>query len=243
MILHFNPLTLLFMIFGYIFSLFSSNTIIHYCVHFITLIFFGYFFGVSFSRISKRLRPIITFIPLMTIFYFLFSILFSTDPLLLIIEQVFRSITKIIFLLGGVTLFLDLIPSLRLLDAIRTQFFNLNIKLRFLGDFFQLIELSLRFFPLVAYEVKTLIQIDIMLGFSKPKNKIAKISKVANHLPSLLISCMRKASQLGETMESRGYGQVIPRTIAKPVNFSYKDGVIIISIFVFMLGHLIFAKL
>ena len=74
-------------------------------------------------------------------------------------------------------------------------------------------------------------------------DKIAKISKVANLLPSLLISCMRKASQLGETMESRGYGKVIPRTIAKPVNFSYKDGVIIISIFVFMLGHLIFAKL
>ena len=56
----------------------------------------------------------------MTIFYFLFSILFSSDPLLLIIEQAFRSITKIIFLLGGVTLFLELISSLRLLDAIRT---------------------------------------------------------------------------------------------------------------------------
>jgi len=179
----------------------------------------------------------------MTTLYFLFSILFSTDPLLLIIEQAFRSITRIIFLLGAATLFLEMISSLRLLDAIRTQCFNLNIKFHFIEDFFQLIELSLRFFPLVAYEVKTLLQIDIMLGFSKPNNKMAKISKVANHLPSLLISCMRKASQLGEAMESRGYGKVIPRTIAKPVNFGFKDAVIIISIFVFILGHLIFAKL
>ncbi len=243
MILDYNPLTFVFLIIVYMFSLFSSNSISHYIIHLILLILFKHFFGISILSIFKRLRPTIVFLPLMTSLYLIFSILFSLQPFSLIVEQAFKSIIKISFLLGSTALFLEMISSLRLMDAIRTQWINLNIKSRKIEDFFQLMELSLRFFPLVVSEIKILIQLDKMLGCSKPKNKMAKIIKISDLLPSLFISCLRKASQLGQAMEFRGYGNVLPRTIAKPINFGYKDGIIIILTFAFILGQLIFAKL
>lgn len=236
-----NPLTLLFLMVAYIFSLFSVVSWSGYIWHLAVIIFVIYLLDISFHAIKQRVRPVIVFIPFMTILYCIFSFSLSTDPVTTVFQQALDAATKILLLVMVTSMFLEIVSSSRIMDALRTLWYRQNLRWRVVEDLFQLIDLSLRFFPLVASEVKALASLDKTLGFVSPKSKVAKIKKAANHLPTLIITCIHRASQIGRAMDGRGYGTVLPRTIAKPISFDLIDWLVMIVVIIFFVGRTFFA--
>ena len=226
-----NPLTLLFILTVYLFSLFSTETATGYGLHFLAIIFAGLSFRVPYVSVVSRIRPVLTFLPVMTAIYCLISLVITPDPLTVIIQLALLALAKIVLMVVGTSFFLELVSSAELIDALRTFWSRLKLKWRPVEDLFQLFDLTLRFFPMVMEEDKALMGMEKALGFRTSRSKWAQIKKVSGHLPTLVVICIHRAEQIGLAMEGRGYGQVLPRTVARPVRFGFRDGILLMAVF------------
>ena len=232
-----NPLTLLFLLLVYLSSLFSTETGTGYGLHFFAIILAGLFLRVPYVSVIIRIRPIITFLPVMTAIYCLVSLVITPDPPIVIFQLALLALAKIVLMVVGTSIFLELVSSAELIDALRTLWFRLKLKWRPVEDIFQLFDLTLRFFPMVMEEVKALMGMEKALGIETSKSRWSQIKKVAEHLPTLVFICIHRAEQIGLAMEGRGYGKVLPRTVAWPVHFGLWDGIILMVALFFITGR------
>ena len=233
-----NPLTLVFLLGVYLVSLFSAESWSSIGWHLLALILFGAVQRIQIQSVWKRIVPILMYLPIMTILYCAISLAVSSDTLLTIISQAIWAAARIVFLVCAMSMFLELVSSFILIDAARTVWYRLRFKWRRVEDFFQLLDLVLRFFPMVAAEVKSLMALEKSLSFAPSHSRRERISKVAKQLPTLIVNCLHRAGQIGFSMEGRGYGTVLPRSVATPIEFTHLDGIVAIAIVIFLIGRL-----
>ena len=233
-----NPLTLLFLLGVYLVSLFSAESWSSIGWHLLALILFGAVQQIQIQSVWKRIVPILMYLPVMTILYCAISLAVSSDFLLTIIAQAIWAAARIVFLVSAMSVFLELVPSFILIDAVRTVWYRFRLKWRRVEDLFQLFDLVFRFLPMVTAEVKALMALEKSLSFTPSHSRREKIRKVAKHLPTLIVNCLNKAGQIAVAMEGRGYGTVLPRSVATPVEFTQRDIIVAIAMVTFLIGRL-----
>ncbi len=236
-----NPLTLLFLLGIYLVSLFSAVSWSGFGWHLLALILFGALQRLSLKQVWRRILPVLAYLPVMTILYCAISLAVSSDPFLTIISQAIWAAARILLLVSATALFLELVPSFVLIDAFRTVWHRFGLKWRRVEDLFQLLDLVLRFFPMVMVEVRALMALEKSLSFAPPLSKQKRIKKVAKQLPTLIVNCLHRAGQIGLAMEGRGYGTVLPRSVATPVHLTHRDGFVVVAMVTFLIGRLFIA--
>ncbi|MEE2876408.1 MAG: energy-coupling factor transporter transmembrane component T [Candidatus Neomarinimicrobiota bacterium] len=239
--LQLNPLTLLFLLGVYLVSLFSAETWSSFGWHLAVLIFFGKVQRLKLRPVGLRIFPVLLYLPIMTLLYSVISLAVSSDPLLTIILQALWAAARILLLVSAMSLFLELVPSFVLIDAARTSWYRFQLKWRRVEDLFQLLDLVLRFLPMVTVEVKALMALEKTLSFSSSFSRRERIMKIARHLPTLIVNCIYRAGQIGLAMEGRGYGTVLPRSIAIPVVLAHLDRLVILLSITFLVARLFIA--
>jgi len=234
-----NPLPHLLLLGVYLISLFSAENWNDIGWHLVVLILFGTVQRLHIQSVLKRIFPILMYLPIMMILYCAISLAVSSDSLLTIISQAIWAAARIIFLLSAMSMFLELVPSFILIDAARTVWYRFGLKWRRVEDLFQLLDLVLRFFPMVRAEVKALIALEKSLSFTSSYSSRERLRKVAKQLPTLIVNCLNRAGQIGVAMEGRGYGKVLPRSVSTPVEFTQRDGIVAIVIVTFLIGRIL----
>lgn len=189
------------------------------------------------QSIFKRVRPFLFFLPVMVLLYMLFSVILveSASWRMEIFYTALVSGGKLLIMVIAMSVFLELIDPSDLMDAFRFFWLKTGLKWRWVEDFFQLIYLTLRFFPTFQEEVNNNRNFKKALGLPEPAGKIEMIKQTALYLPNLISNSMHRATNLGFAMEVRGYGKVIPRGIAKSYSLRFIDFVAFIVLFVFSL--------
>ncbi|MBH31900.1 MAG: hypothetical protein CMG71_07950 [Candidatus Marinimicrobia bacterium] len=233
-----NPLTLLFLLGMYLFTLFSADSWSSIGWYLVVLIVFGTVQRLHIQSVLKRIVPILMYLPVMIILYCAVSLVVSSDPFLTIIVQAIGGVARIVFIVSTMSVFLELVPSFVLIDAARTIWYRFGLKWRRAEDLFQLLDLVLRFFPMVTAEVKALMRLEKSLSFVPSHSRRDRIRKLAKQLPTLIVNCLHRAGQIGVAMEGRGYGTVLPRSVATPVEFTQRDGIVAIVMSTLLIGRL-----
>lgn len=236
-----NPITLMFLLIVYLFSLFSVETLAGYGFHFLIVALAVPLLGVTFSALLTRIRPVLYFLPLMTLLYCLSSILMTSEPFSVILGMALLSALKILLMVMGTVLFLERVSSSEMIDSLRTLWSRRGLKWRWMEDLFQLLDLSMRFFPMVSEEVKAVNRLEKALSLAPTKSIWAQLKKPSTQLPTLVATCIHRAEQIGDSMAGRGYGKVVPRSVSSPVKFKTLDGVVLMALLSLVVGRTLIA--
>lgn len=195
----------------------------------------------SWRSVAARLRPFLIFLPLLLAGYVFFTLILTSGPPVEAVRAVVPSAVRIVLLMGATSVFLEAVNSADLLDALRTLWVRSGFRWRPVDDFFLLVYIAFRFFPILKEEVDGFINADRALGIPRRQGRLGQIRRWTAGLPGIIASCLTRADNLGMIMGIRGYGRVLPRGIASPFPFSVRDLFAITSIALFAAGYLFVA--
>ena len=227
-----NPLTRVILLATYFVLVLQAESIRQFSWLFITLLTTLLITHVSSRSILFRLGPFLIFFPVMFVLYTVLSLILGDGSVRETVQSVSVATIRILLMICGTALFLELISSTDILDALRTVWRKSGVRWRRVEDAFQLLYLTFRFFPVLKEQVLSMSRLDTALGLPRPGGRIGHMKRMASSLPGLVANCLHRADNLGLAMESRGYGSVLPRGLANPLFFHGAD--------VLALGVLIF---
>lgn len=190
------------------------------------------------KQLWKQVRVVIRSLPILFALYALFSILLAGKPLVAALALSAETAGRFLGMAAALALFLEVTPGLVLVDALRTVWSGWGVKSRVAEDFFQWIYLTLRFYPTMTAEVAELRASQAAMGLPLPKNRREEVRQFARDLPTLWTVMVRRARTIGELMEMRGYGLVLPRGVAFPVPWKFSDTILIFLMIPFVAGFL-----
>ena len=139
------------------------------------------------------------------------------------------------------TLFLEINDAMMILDALRTLWRKTGISSRKIEDFFLLLYLTFRFYPLLREEVRTISSLGKALGLPSDQGKIKQVKRTASYLPGMIMNCLHRADNLALAMEIRGYGRFLPRGLVNPIGFFWRDAVVLVLALLMVSGLIILA--
>lgn len=234
-----NPITVLAVWVGYLVLIFHSTTPLSFVWLAGGLGIMFFISKGSWRFVLVRLRPYLVFLPVLMAGYLLFTFLLTSESLLDTLVNAVQPGLRIFLLMGATAFFLELTSSPDLLDALRTLWYRSRLRWRPMDDFFLLIYIAFRFFPMLKEEVTGFLDADRALGLSGRSGKIAQVRRWTVSLPGVIASCLSRADHLGMSMEIRGYGRVLPRGIASPFSFSLKDLYVMAALILYTAGFVI----
>ena len=236
-----NPLTWVILLITYFVLAFKTVILQQYVWLLIILLVPAFLMNVSFRSIVRRVRHILLFLPILFIFYVGLSLILSENTFAGTIQAISISTARILLIIFSMALFLELTHSMTILDSLRTLWWRAGIQSRRMEDFFQLLYLTFRFFPILREEVQTVSSLEKAFGLPPVQRRFKQIKQIASYLPGFVVDCLQRADHLAMAMEIRGYGRVLPRGIANPIRFHSADAFVLISLFFLMTGYIIFA--
>jgi len=231
-----NPITWLILLIFFFTMIFQPDLKSHFIWLFFILLILSIILNISLKKIFMRIRYILIFLPILFLFYFTISLLLTEQPFLEIIQTVSISVIRIILMVFAMSLFLEINGSMEILDSLRTLWIKTKIPSRKVEDFFQLLYLTFRFFPLLREEVQTISSFSKTLNLPSDLGRLKQIKRTALYLPGLIFNCLHRADNLALSMEARGYGRVLPRGLLHPIEFRWQDALVLICVFFFILG-------
>ena len=236
-----NPLTWLILLILYLVILFQSGLISHCIGLTIFLFILSIIMKVSLKKMVWRSRHILLFIPILFLFYITISIFFFNITFHDIFLTVSISAFRIILMVFCMTLFLEINDAMMILDALRTLWRKTGISSRKIEDFFLLLYLTFRFYPLLREEVRTISSLGKALGLPSDQGKIKQVKRTASYLPGMIMNCLHRADNLALAMEIRGYGRFLPRGLVNPIGFFWRDAVVLVLALLMVSGLIILA--
>ncbi len=190
-----------------------------------------YFAGVDKKICQENLKPILYFILFTAGYHLLFSGK-ETEPLFrlfsfslykgAIISAGYYSLRLVLFLSTAFLITLTCSPS-QLSEAITKLLRPLKIVKFPLSDFSLLLFISLRFIPILYDEYQTVKNAQQMRGVKYTGSFIKKILNLKSLLIPLLLSAIRRADELADALQARGYDSNKERTFFTTDSFSYRD--------------------
>lgn len=185
-----------------------------------------YLSGLEYSYIARGLRPILFLIAVTLIFNTLFTpgILLwwriSWDGVYFAVLFSMR-----IYLLVMISILLSYTTSpLRLTDAIEFFFKPLKVFKIPVEDLALTLTIAFRFIPTLADELDKLIKAQMSRGVNFSRGSLfTRIKKLLPVFVPLFVSCFKRAEELADAMESRGYRGGEFRTRREELRFSTHD--------------------
>lgn len=185
-----------------------------------------YLSGLEYSYILRGLKPIIFLVTVTIVFNALFT---PGVPLWwrLSWEGVYFAVlfSLRIYLLVMVSILLSYTTSpLRLTDAIEYFFKPLKVFKIPVEDLALTLTIAFRFIPTLADELDKLIKAQMSRGVNFSQGSLfTRIKKLLPVFIPLFVSCFKRAEELADAMESRGYRGGEFRTRREALRFSQHD--------------------
>ncbi|MGQ4833464.1 MAG: energy-coupling factor transporter transmembrane component T family protein [Candidatus Asgardarchaeia archaeon] len=179
------------------------------------------------ARVVKEWLATLKSLLLMIVLIFIFN-LFIVSP-----SYAFTMILRLLVLASAFSVFF--------LTVHPDDFSQALIQMHIPFDYAFAFSMAVRFIPTLAIEAQTVIDAQRSRGLELEKGN--PIKKVKNYIPilaPLVVSSIRRAIQIAESLEARGFGALEKRTSLYPLKFNLCDylfvviAIVIASFFVYM---------
>ncbi len=224
-----NPIVTAIFYLGYAISTILANTwngLILYCILTAILIIMNVRY---IKAVIKQVKPFLLFFPIMILIYLFISFVFTSSTWNAIINEAGFAISKLLLLVIVMAFYIEISKEQNLILSVRTIWSKFNLSWKWVEDLFIFLELTLRFYPTFQREWQTINRSKIALGLTHSTSKWDQIKSITNDLPGMILQSYRKAENTAIVMQQRGYGNQIPRGVAKPIPF--KRGDIFLTLF------------
>lgn len=170
-----------------------------------------------------------------TVIFFLIHLVFSklSEPQvgwLSILQAEAIVLFRFIGLAGAMGVLREGVGAESLVDSMKTLIDRFGIRSHFAEDLLQTMRLILIFIPEVMREYRSIERFNLALGFDPPVTLRQRIGFYGGNLLPVMSRSLSRARQLGEVMNLRGYGQVLPRGQLSPLAFRIRDGLAVLAI-------------
>jgi|FLOH01.1.fsa_nt_gi energy-coupling factor transporter transmembrane protein EcfT len=228
-----NPLTkiwIFIIILIGLLSLESWQSLSIYGIIFLTILF------IYRRLIWPRIKGFVTFLPIMFVIYSAISIGILGNPAFTVFAQAGFITVKFGWMILVMAFYLEWGSSAKIIVALRTVWMKFNKRWEKVENGFLFLALILRFYPSFQLDWQHYTQSDKALGISPGKSLRKRIKRMINYLPGMIFAQYRRADDISHLMILRGYGKAIPRTVARPINWIWKDSSISIVFPIIFMG-------
>ena len=214
-----HPLVNLWFFLGYSFSLLLSTTYFGLGIYFLIFLVIIWLNKKYFIQVLQGLKPIVYYLPIMIILYFIFSLFLTDNTLGIILNEAIFGCLKLFLMVGAMMFFFESIQNQDIVIIARSIWVRLNKPWKWVEDFFLFLGMTLRFYPTFQSNWKLLRNTRKSLGLEADLSYLGQVKIAAKEMPGLLIHQLRRADDVAMAMKLRGYGKQVPRGVTYPTIF------------------------
>ena len=214
-----HPLVNLWFFLGYSFSLLLSTTYFGLGIYFLIFLVIIWLNKKYFIQVLQGLKPIVYYLPIMIILYFIFSLFLTDNTLGIILNEAIFGCLKLFLMVGAMMFFFESIQNQDIVIIARSIWVRLNKPWKWVEDFFLFLGMTLRFYPTFQSNWKLLRNTRKSLGLEADLSYLGQVKIAAKEMPGLLIHQLRRADDIAMAMKLRGYGKQFPRGVTYPTIF------------------------
>ena len=215
-----HPLVNLWFFLGYSFSLLLSTTYFGLGIYFLIFLVIIWLNKKYFIQVLQGLKPIVYYLPIMIILYFIFSLFLTDNTLGIILNEVIFGCLKLFLMVGAMMFFFESIQNQDIVIIARSIWVRLNKPWKWVEHFFLFLGMTLRFYPTFQSNWKLLRNTRKSLGLEADLSYLGQVKIAAKEMPGLLIHQLRRADDIAMAMKLRGYGKQFPRGVTYPTIFN-----------------------
>jgi len=222
------------------FLIFSISTLIadtFFLVLFHAFFSFIFIYSIlnNWKEWKRHVMPFIKFFPLTGIIFFFISFTITVRPVFDIMIDVSLATVRMIVMINIMTVYLIQAKPQDIYIAMRSSWFSLNKKWKWLDDLLLFFEITIRFFPNFQYEWENLQRSQRALGFNSKQGFYRRLISVSKFIPEFIIISLNKSDTLTSNVIMRGYGNYFPRSVYPFISFQWSDKLIILVTVIFFL--------
>jgi len=214
-----HPLVNLWFFLGYSFSLLLSTTYFGLGIYLLIFLVIIWLNKKYFIQVLQGLKPIVYYLPIMIILYFIFSLFLTDNTLGIILNEVIFGCLKLFLMVGAMMFFFESIQNQDIVIIARSIWVRLNKPWKWVEDFFLFLGMTLRFYPTFQSNWQLLRNTRKSLGLEADLSYLGQVKIAAKEMPGLLIHQLRRADDIAMAMKLRGYGKQFPRGVTYPTIF------------------------
>ena len=215
-----HPLVNLWFFLGYSFSLLLSTTYFGLGIYFLIFLVIIWLNKKYFIQVLQGLKPIVYYLPIMIILYFIFSLFLTDNTLGIILNEAIFGCLKLFLMVGAMMFFFESIQNQDIVIIARSIWVRLNKPWKWVEDFFLFLGMTLRFYPTFQSNWLLLRNTRKSLGLEADLSYLGQVKIAAKEMPGLLIHQLRRADDIAMAMKLRGYGKQFPRGVTYPTIFN-----------------------
>ena len=214
-----HPLVNLWFFLGYSFSLLLSTTYFGLGIYLLIFLVIIWLNKKYFIQVLQGLKPIVYYLPIMIILYFIFSLFLTDNTLGIILNEAIFGCLKLFLMVGAMMFFFESIQNQDIVIIARSIWVRLNKPWKWVEDFFLFLGMTLRFYPTFQSNWQLLRNTRKSLGLEADLSYLGQVKIAAKEMPGLLIHQLRRADDIAMAMKLRGYGKQFPRGVTYPTIF------------------------
>ena len=214
-----HPLVNLWFFLSYSFSLLLSTTYFGLGIYFLIFLVIIWLNKKYFIQVLQGLKPIVYYLPIMIILYFIFSLFLTDNTLGIILNEAIFGCLKLFLMVGAMMFFFESIQNQDIVIIARSIWVRLNKPWKWVEDFFLFLGMTLRFYPTFQSNWLLLRNTRKSLGLEADLSYLGQVKIAAKGMPGLLIHQLRRADDIAMAMKLRGYGKQFPRGVTYPTIF------------------------
>jgi energy-coupling factor transporter transmembrane protein EcfT len=215
-----HPLVNLWFFLGYSFSLLLSTTYFGLGIYLLIFLVIIWLNKKYFIQVLQGLKPIVYYLPIMIILYFIFSLFLTDNTLGIILNEAIFGCLKLFLMVGAMMFFFESIQNQDIVIIARSIWVRLNKPWKWVEDFFLFLGMTLRFYPTFQSNWQLLRNTRKSLGLEADLSYLGQVKIAAKEMPGLLIHQLRRADDIAMAMKLRGYGKQFPRGVTYPTIFN-----------------------
>ena len=215
-----HPLVNLWFFLSYSFSLLFSINYFGLGIHFLIFLVIIWLNKKYFIQVLQGLKPIVYYLPIMIILYFIFSLFLTDNTLGIILNEAIFGCLKLFLMVGAMMFFFESIQNQDIVIIARSIWVRLNKPWKWVEDFFLFLGMTLRFYPTFQSNWQLLRNTRKSLGLEADLSYLGQVKIAAKEMPGLLIHQLRRADDIAMAMKLRGYGKQFPRGVTYPTIFN-----------------------
>jgi energy-coupling factor transporter transmembrane protein EcfT len=215
-----HPLVNLWFFLGYSFSLLLSTTYFGLGIYLLIFLVIIWLNKKYFIQVLQGLKPIVYYLPIMIILYFIFSLFLTDNTLGIILNEAIFGCLKLFLMVGAMMFFFESIQNQDIVIIARSIWVRLNKPWKWVEDFFLFLGMTLRFYPTFQSNWQLLRNTRKSLGLEADLSYLGQVKTAAKEIPGLLIHQLRRADDIAMAMKLRGYGKQFPRGVTYPTIFN-----------------------
>ena len=218
-----NPLTRLSLYLVFSISTLLSKEITLLFLHILAGLIILFIERHHWDEWKKKSAPYWKYFPITGAIFFLISFLFSEKALNEILFDITSATVRLIIMVSMMTIYIVKARSYDIINSVRSLWYKINIKWRWVDDFFLFFEMTIRFYTTIQDEWRKCERSQMAISTVAPKSLMKKAIRIAHFIPDFIVLNLIKADTITSVMIMRGYGRSIPRSIYPLIGFPILD--------------------